>query len=385
MNGNRARPGDVLAFVLLALTWGSSFLFMKIALVGLSSQQVATTRVVLGALTLVVILLVTRRRWPRERRLWAHMLVVATFLNAVPFSLVAWAEQTVPSGLASIYNATTPIMTLLVLPLVVPSERIRRGQLAGIVVGVVGVLVLVGPWDLVGDSGVLTTLPGQLALLGMTACYGFATAYLRRFVAGSGHDAPTLSAVQLTLAAGIMLVVAPFAATGPVALDWRIVAAMIALGCVGTGVAFIWNTRLVQAWGAARSSTVTYLTPVVGVALGVLVLGERVRWNEPAGGAVILVGIALASGLLRRRGSGVHGVQDVGPHHPEGVDHREPLVQGLVLEGDRHGIAHGPLRSAEHPGLAADPGSGTRDGDRLEPVVEGAVRERVEPEGARDE
>lgn len=252
-------------------------------------------------MTLVVLLLATRRRWPREPRVWAHLAVVAFFLNALPSSLMAWAEQTVPSGLASIYNATTPIMTLAALAVLVPSERLRGRQVAGIVVGIVGVLVLVGPWDLLGDPAVLASVPGQVALLGMTASYGIGLAYLRRVAVGSAHDPVTIATVQLTLASGMLLLVAPVIATGPVQLDGRIVAAMVALGCVGTGLAYAWNTRLVQAWGAGRASTVTYLTPVVGVALGVLVLGERVRWNEPVGGLVVLLGIALASGVLGRR------------------------------------------------------------------------------------
>lgn len=295
--------GDMNAvlYLLVALTWGSSFLFAKIGLDGLGPQQVATVRTVLGAVTLVVILLATRRRWPREPRVWGHLLVVSVFLNAVPSSLMAWAEQTVPSGLASIYNATTPIMTLAALAVLVPTEKLRGRQVVGIVLGIVGVLVLVGPWDVLGDPAVLASVPGQVALLGMTACYGIGLAYLRRVAVTSSHDPVTLATVQLTLAAGLLLAVAPVIATGPVQLDWRIVAAMVALGCVGTGLAYAWNTRLVQAWGAGRASTVTYLTPVVGVVLGVLVLGERVRWNEPVGGLVVLIGIALASGVLTRR------------------------------------------------------------------------------------
>ncbi|KTR39336.1 membrane protein, partial [Curtobacterium oceanosedimentum] len=238
---------NALLYVLVALTWGSSFFFAKIGLEGLGPQQVATARTVLGAVTLVVVLLVTRRRWPREPRVWGHLLVVAVFLNAVPSSLMAWAEQTVPSGLASIYNATTPIMTLLALAVLVPSERLSRRQLGGIALGIVGVLVLVGPWDLVGDPAVLATVPGQLALLGMTASYGIGLAWLRRFGVGSGQDPTTVATVQLSLAALLMLLVAPVIATGPVQLDWRIVAAMVALGAVGTGLAYAWNTRLVGA------------------------------------------------------------------------------------------------------------------------------------------
>jgi drug/metabolite transporter (DMT)-like permease len=292
---------NALLYVLVALTWGSSFFFAKIGLDGLAPQQVATVRTVLGALTLVVVLLVTRRRWPREKRMWGHLLVVAVFLNAVPSSLMAWAEQTVPSGLASIYNATTPITTLLALAVLVPTERLNRRQIAGIVLGIVGVLVLVGPWDVLADPEVLASVPGQVALLGMTASYGIGLAWLRRFGVGGGYDPTTVATVQLTLAAALMLVVAPVVARGPVQLDWRIVGAMVALGAVGTGLAYAWNTRLVGAWGAGRASTVTYLTPVVGVALGVLVLGEPLRWNEPVGGLVVLAGIALASGLLRAR------------------------------------------------------------------------------------
>ncbi|MBT1684814.1 DMT family transporter [Curtobacterium flaccumfaciens] len=268
---------NALLYALVALTWGSSFLFAKIGLDGLAPQQVATVRTVLGGVTLVVVLLATRRRWPREPRTWAHLAVVAVFLNAVPSSLMAWAEQTVPS------------------------ERLRGRQVLGIVLGIVGVLVLVGPWDVLTDPEVLASVPGQVALLGMTASYGIGLAYLRRVAVASAYDPVTLATVQLTLASGMLLLVAPVIATGPVQLDGRIVAAMVALGCVGTGLAYAWNTRLVQAWGAGRASTVTYLTPVVGVALGVLVLGERVRWNEPVGGLVVLLGIALASGVLVRR------------------------------------------------------------------------------------
>ena len=296
---------NVVLYLLVALTWGSSFFFVKIGLDGLAPQQVATVRTVLGAVTLVAVLLLTRRRWPRQPRVWWHLLVVAVFLNALPASLMAWAEQTVPSGLASIYNATTPITTLLALAVLVPSERLIRRQLGGIGLGILGVLVLVGPWDILADPDVLASVSGQVALIGMTASYGLGLAWLRRFGVGSGQDPTTVATVQLTLAAGLLLLVAPVVATGPVRADWRIVAAMVALGALGTGLAYAWNTRLVGAWGAGRASTVTYLTPVVGVALGVLVLGEPLRWNEPVGGLVVLAGIALASGRLRSRGVSV--------------------------------------------------------------------------------
>ncbi|MBS1673582.1 MAG: DMT family transporter [Actinobacteria bacterium] len=300
----------LLAFLALSLVWGASFLFIKVGLEGLSPAQVVLGRILLGALALAVIMLVTRRRWPREPRVWGHMIVVGIFFCALPFTLFAWAEQYVPSSLASIYNATTPIMTLLLTPLVLRSERLGRARILGLFVGIVGVVVLSGPWQLIGAADLSTTLPAQLACLGATVSYGFAGLYLRRFVSGLPYDSITLSSVQLAMAAAVVLVMAPFTARGPVTLSLPVVLSIVALGVLGTGVAYIWFTRVIRAWGPVRASTVTYLTPVVGVVLGVLVLGEGVQWYEPIGGAIVVLGILVSQGVVLRRRP-VPEVQDV--------------------------------------------------------------------------
>ncbi|GAA4160506.1 DMT family transporter [Gryllotalpicola daejeonensis] len=279
------------SFLALSLVWGASFLFIKVGLGGFSPAQLVICRIVLGALTLAVIMTVTRRQWPRERAVWLHMLVVGAFFCAIPFTLFAWAEQYVPSSLASIYNATTPIMTLLFTPLVLRSERLSRARVVGLVIGIIGVLILTGPWQLIGDPAVRASIPAQLACLGATASYGFAGLYLRRFVSGLPYDSITLSSVQLMAASAIVLVLAPFDARGPIALSLPVVASVAALAVLGTGVAYIWYTRIVRDWGPARASTVTYMAPVVGVVLGVLLLGETVRWYEPVGGLVVIAGI----------------------------------------------------------------------------------------------
>ncbi|MDL9980895.1 DMT family transporter [Microbacterium sp. ASV49] len=289
------------AFLALSLVWGSSFLFIKVGLQGLSPAQVVLGRVLLGAITLAVIMTVSRRRWPRERRVWAHMIVVGTFFCAIPFTLFAWAEQFLPSSLASIYNATTPIMTLLLTPLILPSERLGRARSLGLVVGILGVLILTAPWQLIGSPQLAATAPAQLACLGATASYGFAGLYMRRFVSGLPYDSVTLSSVQLAMASVVVVLLAPFTARGPVALDLPVVASMAGLGILGTGVAYIWYTGVLRAWGPARASTVTYLAPVVGVVLGVVVLGEAVHWYEPVGGAIVIAGIVISQGGLRRR------------------------------------------------------------------------------------
>ena len=299
----RAGPDrlTLVVFLLLALTWGASFLFMKVGLEGLSPGQVSLGRMLLGAATLVGIMLVTRRTWPREPRIWAHLLVVAALLCSVPFTLFAWAEQFVPSGLASVYNATTPLMALLALPLLFPAERLTVAQRIGVGIGAVGIVVVAAPWRFFAAGMSADALWAQLALLGATACYGVGTVYTRRFVSTSRLDSVQIAAVQLVLGAGLLVLAAPFQALSPITLDWRIIGAMAGLGILGTGLAYVWMTRVIRRWGAARASTVTYLTPIVGVALGVGVLGETLHWHEPVGGAIVILGILLAQGVIRRR------------------------------------------------------------------------------------
>jgi drug/metabolite transporter (DMT)-like permease len=298
-NGNA--KSTLWAFLALSLVWGSSFLFIKVGLRGLAPTQLVLARILLGAATLAVIMVATRRRWPREAKVWGHMVVVGTFFCAVPFTLFAWAEQSLPSSLASIYNATTPIMTLLITPLILRSERLGGSRVAGLLIGIVGVVVLSGAWQLIGSGDVSASLPAQLACLGATLSYGFAGLYLRRFVSGLPYDSVTLSSVQLAMASTVVLLLAPFDARGPITLDLPIVASMAALGILGTGIAYVWYTRVLRDWGPVRASTVTYLAPVVGVVLGVLLLGETTHWYEPVGGAVVIAGIVISQGGLRRQ------------------------------------------------------------------------------------
>jgi drug/metabolite transporter (DMT)-like permease len=287
-----------LQFVLTGIIWGSSFLFMKVALLGLSPAQVAWSRLLLGALTLGLFAALRRDALPRSLAVWGHMTVLAISFCVVPFLLFSWAQQYVTSGLASIYNATTPIMTAVMAGLLFRVERLKPVQIAGIVVGILGVMVIIAPWQ---GLDLNQSLIAQLAILGATACYGFSLAYMRRFVANSGMTALVFSFLNIGLAAVIMAILTPVIALTPVALDPWIIGSVLLLGCLGTGVAYIWNQNTLRAWGPTRASTVTYITPVVGVALGILVLGEHISWNEPVGAIVVFVGILLAQDRLRLR------------------------------------------------------------------------------------
>jgi drug/metabolite transporter (DMT)-like permease len=290
-------------YLALALVWGASFLFIKVGLEGLAPAQVVLGRLAAGATALVVVTLVGRRPLPRDPGVWGHLLLVALLLCVVPFLLFSWAETRISSGLASIYNATTPLMTMLVALAALPSERPTRTRLAGLLVGFAGVVLVLGPWGFSAGGEGGGAVAGQLACLGATACYGTATVYLRRFVSPRGLPAVTVATVQVGLGALVLVVAAPFVAASPVHLTPRVVASVLALGVLGTGLAYVWLTNIVIGWGATNASTVTYLTPLVGVVLGVVLLGEHLTWNQPVGALVVVLGIAISQHLLGRRPS----------------------------------------------------------------------------------
>ncbi|WP_134668469.1 MULTISPECIES: DMT family transporter [unclassified Amycolatopsis] len=291
------RFGIAARFVALAVVWGASFLFIKVGLEGLSPAQVALARVALGALTLGAFLVLRRRSLPRDPALWGHLAVVSLLFCVGPFLLYSWAEQYVASGLASIFNATTPLLTMLFAAAALPAERLTRPKTAGLLIGFAGVLTLVGVWRGIDLSHEVLA---QLACLGATTCYGLAFVYLRKFVSSRNPDPVVVAFGQTGFATVILLAATPAIAAQPVHLNLAVVLSMLALGVLGTGVAYTWNTAIATAWGAANASAVTYLTPVVGVLLGVLVLDEPVHWNEPVGALLVVLGILASHGRLSR-------------------------------------------------------------------------------------
>lgn len=287
-------------FVLTGIVWGSSFLFIAVALTGMTPAQVAWSRLVFGALALCAALLVRRERLPRSKRIWGHLTVIAITFCIAPYLLFAWAQQHVPSGLASIFNATTPLMTAVMAWAVFRVERLGAAQLFGLGFGIVGVAVIIAPGAALelGDSVV-----AQLALLGATACYGFSLAYMRRFLSSARLNGVVFASGYIGIAAVLMLLATPVIFAAPPRLDPWVAGSVVLLGVLGTGLAYIWNQNALEAWGPTRASTVTYITPVVGVALGIVVLGEQLTWNEPVGALIVFFGILLVQGRLgvRRR------------------------------------------------------------------------------------
>jgi drug/metabolite transporter (DMT)-like permease len=286
----------LLQFIGMGVIWGASFLFMKIALDGVSFYQVAWSRLVLGGLSLGVIVLASRQRLPRDPVVYLHFLVIAITNCVVPHLAFAWAEQYVSSGLASIYNAVTPITTALMVTLAFHVEKLNRGQVLGVGIGIAGVIVIIAPWRHAALTG---DLAGQLACLLAAVCYGFSFGYVRRFLSHRPIPGATFAFLNIGIAGAIMLLLTPVIAWQPVDLTPGIVASLLTLGVLGTGVAYIWNINVLRAWGPTNTSTVTYITPVVGVLLGVLVLRETFSVNQPLGAALVFVGILFTQQRIR--------------------------------------------------------------------------------------
>jgi drug/metabolite transporter (DMT)-like permease len=277
-------------FLILAAVWGCSFVFIKLSVAEFSPLQVALGRVLVGALVLCGWLAVTRDRLPRGRTVWLHLGVVSLLANTLPFTLFAYGEQHITSVLAGIWNATTPLMTLVVVLAALPAERPTWQRLAGLGTGFAGVLVVLGAWrGIAGDQ-----LLGNLACLAAAACYGLAFPYVKRFLSVRDESAAALAAGQL-LAATAVLGVACLLFTGaPGAVSAKGVGSLLALGALGTGIAYVLAYRLVELAGATTSSTVTYVIPVFSTAAGVVVLSEPLSWNQPVGALVVLAGIAVS-------------------------------------------------------------------------------------------
>lgn len=283
------RRGGLLRLALLALLWGSNFLWIKVALRGLSPVQLTLVRLVLGAAVLLSIARAQRLGLPRGAGAWGRLAVAALVGNALPYWLFAAGEQHVASSLAGALNATTPLWTLGI-GLALRTEAVSPARGLGMLLGFLGVLVILLPGahvDLAGSAA------GGLLCLGAAASYAVSYVYMGRYLTGRGLTPLVLSAGQLTAATGLLLLATPVGGLRPVHLSAAVAASVAVLGVLGTGAAYVLNYRLIGDDGPTIASTVTYLLPVVSVSLGAAVLGEPVRWQLLAGTAMVLAGVAL--------------------------------------------------------------------------------------------
>jgi drug/metabolite transporter (DMT)-like permease len=285
------------AYVALGITWGCSFIFIELGLKFLTPFGVAFGRCILGAITLLLVVKVSKIKLPSEKSVWQKLWIVAMLLNVVPGVLFAFAQQYVTSVLAGIINATTPLMTLIFMLILFREEKLKREQILGLLIGAFGVMVVLGVWKGVGENQLL----GVVALLVAVACYGYSFPYTTRKILPLGLKPEAAAAMQLSMAAITLL---PLYLINGISKDYYppgSVLAMLALGILGSGFAYIWNFSIIAAAGSSIASSVTYVTPVVAVFVGWLFLAESITWHEPVGAVFVILGAAISQGRFKSK------------------------------------------------------------------------------------
>ncbi|MEU8774758.1 DMT family transporter [Streptomyces sp. NPDC048606] len=283
------RPDWRLRFAFLSVVWGFSFLLIKVGTEAFAPFQVALGRVLFGALALLAVLAVRREPLPRGPRTWAHLTVAALLLNTLPFSLFAYAELSIPSSLAGICNATSPLWGMALSLVALSEDRPTRRRFAGLGIGFLGVLTVLGAWQ--GFSGI-DARGTALALLA-SLCYPIGWIYVRRTLAGTPGSPVGLTGAQLMVSTLQLAVVSALFTSAPAGFPLWPTLAVVALGALGTGMALQMQYGLVTEVGPTTAQMVTYFIPVIATTAGVLVLGEQLHWNTPVGAVIVLAGAAL--------------------------------------------------------------------------------------------
>lgn len=289
-------PNWLLNYIVLGIIWGSSFFFIMLALETLPPIGIAFWRTAIGAATLAIILVIQKVALPKTLKQWSLLWVSGLLMSGIPAVLFAFAEQHVSSALASIINASTPVFTVLAIMIAFRAEKPKPQVLVGLSVGLVGVFVVLGIWQGFGDSDPLAVG----ALLLAVTLYGFGSPFVRRFIEPMKIDSKTAVFGQVSTSALSLL---PLYLFGPLTIGpatLQSIGGMLALGILGTGIAYVLYYRLLATVGSPIASAVTYVTPLVGVAIGVTVLHETISWHEPVGALVIILGAAVAQGRFNR-------------------------------------------------------------------------------------
>jgi drug/metabolite transporter (DMT)-like permease len=268
----------------LALLWGSSFLWIKIGLDGFSPIQITLFRMALGAALLLGILQLRGLKLPRDRITWLHLTVAALFGNAIPYLLFGIGEQTVSSATAGVINASTPLWTVLITVLAYRNGSSARRNAWSLIIGFAGVLLIFSPWNHASEVASW----GGLACLGAAASYGISYVYIGRFLVKKDLGVLRMATGQLIAATALILAAVPL--VGWTKPQWGLAPtlAVIILGALGTGIAYILNYRIITEDGPAAASIVVYLLPVVAVILGATILYESISGQTLLGTTLIL-------------------------------------------------------------------------------------------------
>jgi drug/metabolite transporter (DMT)-like permease len=251
---------------------------------------------------MMVAMIIFRTKLPTSFEAWKRLTIAGILMSSVPFVLYAYAQTQVTSSLAAIINAVTPIATVIVILIAFRTEKLKPHVITGIVVGLVGVLVVLGAWQGFGDNNPLAILAMLIAI----SLYGIGTPYVRKFV--TPLNLPTEVSVFGQIGTAALTLLPLYLLSGPLITqtpDPTSLLAIIALGAFGSGVAYLLYYKILNVVGSAIASSVTYITPIIAVILGVSLLGEQLHWYEPVGGLIVILGAAISQGsiltLFKRR------------------------------------------------------------------------------------
>jgi drug/metabolite transporter (DMT)-like permease len=283
---------DWLLFVLLGFFWGSSYLFIKIGVdAGLEPFTLVSLRLLFGFALLAIVVAVAREPLPREPRILGHLAVLGFFSVALPFGLITWAEQSVDSSLAAVLTSAVPLFVIPFAAVLLPAERLTVNGIMGVAIGLVGVAIIVGfdPESLAGSS-----LAAEVALIAAAASYAIGGVYARKHAHGLRPMIPAVFQVGYAL---VFMTIPALILERPwergIAPDALF--AVIWLGLLGSGAAYLIFFRLLGHWGATRTSLVAYLLPIWGIVLGALVLSEAIDTRLLLGTGLVIGGIALVN------------------------------------------------------------------------------------------
>lgn len=283
----------------LSAFWGSSYFWTEIALQGLPVLAIVAFRLALAAAVLWFVVWLSGARVPREPRIWGAYLVMGLLNSVIPFSLIVWGQTDISSSLASILTATTPIFTVVIAALFLRDEPATRIKVAGVIVGFLGVVVMIGP-DAFNDLG--QSVMAQLAIVLAGVSYAIATVFGRRFH-GLGLSPNVSSACQVSMSTIFILPFAYFTdsfdtASAAPPIVW---VAILSLAVLSTAVAYMLYFRILATAGATNVVLVTFLIPVTAILLGTLILHETLNFNEILGMLLITLALIAIDGRLFRR------------------------------------------------------------------------------------
>jgi drug/metabolite transporter (DMT)-like permease len=282
---------------------------IKVSLEGLSPAQLVLARLALGAAVLLAVAALRRVGLPRGRAVWGHLAGAALFGNVLPFLLLSYGEKTASAGIAGVLIGATPLLTLTIAYVALAAERATARKVIGLIAGFLGLVLVVAPWRDAGGS-----FAGELACFGAAVSYAISFVYVRKFLSPRGLAPLALAAGQLLVAVGLQAAVSPFLQWGAVDLTGRVVASIVLLGVLSTGLAYVLYFRLIADLGATTASAVNYVVPIAAVLIGTVFLGEPVTWNVVVGGLIVLAGMAYAENRLTPRTAS--GTPDPGRRPP---------------------------------------------------------------------